>query len=138
LSEQAQRFAALEPDLRDLLTDRLARVAAARALSALGVAAGDLVPALVAAIGAGYQGSEALRLLVGLRARAAVADLIRLAGQEGRVQPEKRSASNCGQHRKMQAASRSPHSSNTFRSQHSCCKPPPRKQTASPREPNTP
>jgi hypothetical protein len=87
LSEQAQRFAALEPDLRDLLTDRLARVAAARALSALGVAAGDLVPALVAAIGAGYQGSEALRLLVGLRARAAVADLIRLAGQEGRVQP---------------------------------------------------
>jgi hypothetical protein len=76
---------ALAPVLRERLPERWARVAAVRALWRLGEAAADLVPALVTAVEARYDVSDALALLVEMEAVAAVPDLVRLAERDERI-----------------------------------------------------
>ncbi len=75
----------LEPVLRDLLTERWARVTAARALWRLGVPPAELVAPLIAAIAAGYWSHGALPLLTDMQASEAIPDLERLASQAERI-----------------------------------------------------
>jgi hypothetical protein len=77
----------LAPALRALLRDRLARVAAARALWHLGGPAGPLVPVLIAAIEGGYDVEGAIGLLVEMDAAEALPELRRLAEGEERGDP---------------------------------------------------